>query len=148
MFRSYRLALLLAIASAATASFAASGDRDALWKIMHDQCVPDEQARNNPAPCARVDLKGGIEKGYVIMKDRVGVGQFLLTSTALSPMFALRSPRVLARSAPPGPSFISSFMGGIFSHAGWRRWILQLTTRSSFWPAAWRARHNTWAKKR
>jgi CDP-diacylglycerol pyrophosphatase len=98
MFRSYRLALLLAIASAATASFAASGDRDALWKIMHDQCVPDEQAHNNPAPCARVDLKGGIEKGYVIMKDRVGVGQFLLIATGKNS--GIDSPEILQPSAP------------------------------------------------
>jgi CDP-diacylglycerol pyrophosphatase len=81
-----------------TASLAASGDRDALWKIMHDQCVPDEQANNNPAPCARVDLTGGLDKGYVILKDRVGVAQFLLIATRK--ISGIESPEILAPDAP------------------------------------------------
>ncbi len=82
----------------ATASLAASDDRDALWKIMHDQCVPDEQANNNPAPCARVDLGSGVDKGYVILKDRVGVAQFLLIATRK--ISGIESPDIFAPDSP------------------------------------------------
>lgn len=76
----------------------AAGDRDALWKIMHDRCVPDEQAHGNPAPCARVDLDGGPERGYVILKDRVGIAQYLLIATRK--ISGIESPDILAAGSP------------------------------------------------
>ena len=76
----------------------AAGGRDALWKIMHDRCVPDEQAHGNPAPCARVDLDGGLDKGYVILKDRVGVAQYLLIATRK--IAGIESPDILAAGSP------------------------------------------------
>jgi CDP-diacylglycerol pyrophosphatase len=76
----------------------AAGDRDALWKIMHDRCVPDEQTHNNPAPCARVDLDGGPDKGYVILKDRVGVAQYLLIATRK--IAGIESPDILVAGSP------------------------------------------------
>jgi len=82
----------------ATASLAASGDRDAMWKTVHDQCVPDEQANDNPAPCVRVDLNGGVDKGYVILKDRVGATQFLLIPTRK--ISGIDSPDLLAPNSP------------------------------------------------
>jgi CDP-diacylglycerol pyrophosphatase len=82
----------------ASCSFATARDRDALWKIMHDQCVPDEQANHNPAPCVRVDLKGGLDKGYVILKDRVGLAQFLLIPTRK--LAGIESPEILLPSWP------------------------------------------------
>ncbi len=81
-----------------TACLAAAGDRDALWKIMHDQCVPDEETHDDPAPCARVDLNGGPDKGYVILKDRVGVAQFLLIATRQ--ISGIESPEILAPDSP------------------------------------------------
>lgn len=47
---------------------------DALWKIVSQQCVPNQQQNNDPAPCRLVDL----HSGYVVMKDREGPLQFLL----------------------------------------------------------------------
>src|ERR1700757_2680511 len=58
------------------------GDSDALWTIVHDQCVPHEQRASDPAPCALVDLSGGGDRGYVVLKDPVGATQFLLIPTA------------------------------------------------------------------
>jgi CDP-diacylglycerol pyrophosphatase len=79
-------------------SAAASGDRGALWRIAHEQCVPDEEAHHAPAPCVRVDLSGGIDKGYVILKDRVGIAQFLLIPTRR--IAGIESPDLLAPNAP------------------------------------------------
>lgn len=54
----------------------------ALWRIVHDQCVPDERAHHDPAPCALVSLSDGEAHGFVVLKDRTGVAQHLLMPTA------------------------------------------------------------------
>ncbi len=67
------LAVLLLGAPAARAS-----DPDALWRIVHDRCVPEQQAHERPRPCEYVSLEGG----WALLKDRNGVAQFLLIPTA------------------------------------------------------------------
>ena len=73
-------------------------DRNALWTIVHDQCVPNQQQHADPAPCARVDLQGGVERGYVILKDIVGHTQYLLIATAH--ISGIESPELLQPGAP------------------------------------------------
>jgi CDP-diacylglycerol pyrophosphatase len=68
--------LLLAPASARAA------DPSALWKIVNGKCVPHEQAELDPSPCSDVDLASGVDKGFVVLKDITGIGQFLLIPTA------------------------------------------------------------------
>lgn len=53
----------------------------ALWHIVHDQCVPNQRKLGDPEPCARVSLIGPDDKGYVLMKDRNGIAQYLLMPT-------------------------------------------------------------------
>ena len=66
----------------AMAPVPARADPSALWNIVHGQCVPDEQEKHSPAPCAAVDLPNGAGRGYAVLKDLVGVAQFLLIPTA------------------------------------------------------------------
>jgi CDP-diacylglycerol pyrophosphatase len=73
-------------------------DRDRLWKIVHDQCVPDETENARPTPCALVALQGGAERGYAIYKDMVGVAQYLLIPTAR--LTGIESPALLEPEAP------------------------------------------------
>jgi CDP-diacylglycerol pyrophosphatase len=70
----------------------------ALWRIVHDQCVPAQRAHGNPAPCAVVELSEGEARGYVVLKDRDGVAQFLLMPTAK--ITGIEDPAVLAEDAP------------------------------------------------
>jgi len=74
-------------------------DPDALWKIVHQGCVPDQQQHGDPAPCALVDLANGEDKGYAVLKDRNGPTQFLLIPTAQ--VSGIESPALLAADAPP-----------------------------------------------
>ncbi len=74
-------------------------DPDALWKIVHQRCVPDQQQHGVPAPCALVDLAAGEDKGYAVLKDRNGPTQYLLIPTA--PLSGIEMPRLLAADAPP-----------------------------------------------
>jgi CDP-diacylglycerol pyrophosphatase len=96
-----RSAALLVLAAALVALSAMRGiaaDPDALWKIVHDRCVPNAAKTSQPAPCALVDLQGGEGRGYAVLKDLVGVAQFLLIPT--SRLGGIESPELLAPDAP------------------------------------------------
>jgi CDP-diacylglycerol pyrophosphatase len=67
---------------------------DALWHIVHDRCVPQQEHSGNPAPCVRVDLKNG----YALLKDKVGVAQYLLLPTAA--ISGIESPALLLKNVP------------------------------------------------
>jgi CDP-diacylglycerol pyrophosphatase len=75
----------------------ARADADALWKIVHDQCVPDQQHSADPTPCSLVDLNGGEERGYAVLMDIAGRTQFLVIPTAR--MSGIESPAILAPDA-------------------------------------------------
>jgi CDP-diacylglycerol pyrophosphatase len=90
-----RFFLLLLIALAARPAQAA--DPNALWNIIHDKCVPHQQASGDPSPCTLVDLDPGLEHGYVVLKDIVGKTQFLVMPTAR--ISGIESPEILAPDA-------------------------------------------------
>jgi CDP-diacylglycerol pyrophosphatase len=75
----------------------ADTDPNALWAIVHDRCVPDQQQHDDPAPCAAVDLSAGHEQGYAVLKDISGATQFLLIPT--EPISGIESPALLAPGA-------------------------------------------------
>jgi CDP-diacylglycerol pyrophosphatase len=70
----------------------------ALWHIVHDQCVPDQQQSGRPAPCIEVSLGEGVERGYAVLKDRNGAEQYLLMPTL--DITGVEDPRVLASGSP------------------------------------------------
>lgn len=67
---------------------------NALWRIVSQQCLPNQQAHNNPAPCAQVDPQAG----FVVFKDRNGPLQYLLMPTAK--ITGIESPEVLETGIP------------------------------------------------
>lgn len=74
-----RIAAFLFGAAAATATAAlAADDRNALWRIVHEQCVPNMERFVTPLPCVAVAQSAG----YAILKDRTGASHFLLVPTA------------------------------------------------------------------
>ena len=58
-------------------SVPAHADPDALWRVVHEQCVPHERTADDPAPCAVVNEGGG----YALLKDMIGPAQYLLIPT-------------------------------------------------------------------
>lgn len=75
-------ALLAWLAAWAPALPARDKDPNALWAMVHNQCVPASQRGQPPAPCASVVPAGGGPDGYAILKDRHGPAQYLLIPTA------------------------------------------------------------------
>lgn len=90
------LAAVVVLAAPGTAG--AHGDREALWHIVHGQCVPDQLRNRDPAPCAEVDVNSGEERGYALLKDSEGPDQFLLIPTAR--VTGIEDPAVRAPGAP------------------------------------------------
>jgi CDP-diacylglycerol pyrophosphatase len=88
-----RLLFVLLLAGMALTT-ARAADPSALWHIVHDRCVPDEQSKQDPAPCASVDLA----HGYAVLKDRDGATQFLLIPTAR--VSGIEDAAILAPDAP------------------------------------------------
>src|SRR6202020_334540 len=77
----------------------ARADPNALWRIVHGECVPHVEAGLGPKPCGRVDLDGGVEQGVAILKDLVGVSQMLAIPTRR--ITGIEDPQMLAPNAPP-----------------------------------------------
>mgnify|MGYP001160570547 CR=1 FL=1 len=67
---------------------------DALWKIVSQKCVPNQNQNNDPTPCRQVDLRNG----YVVLKDRVGPLQFLLMP--VEKITGIESPDLLNPATP------------------------------------------------
>jgi CDP-diacylglycerol pyrophosphatase len=81
-----------------TAPAGNAADPDALWKIVHGQCIPDQRQKGDPTPCALVDLQQGDAKGYAVLKDIVGATQYLLIPTAR--VSGIESPLLLDPGTP------------------------------------------------
>jgi CDP-diacylglycerol pyrophosphatase len=67
---------------------------DALWRIVHEACVPNQEKQGDPAPCTLVNLK----QGYALLKDKVGKTQYLLVPTAR--ISGIESASLLAGDTP------------------------------------------------
>jgi CDP-diacylglycerol pyrophosphatase len=90
---------IVAMAASLTPSLApARADPMALWRIVHDACVPHAEAGEGPQPCERVDLSDGLAEGVAILKDRVGVAQMLAIPTRR--ISGIEDPQMLAPDAP------------------------------------------------
>jgi CDP-diacylglycerol pyrophosphatase len=72
----------LLLGAAALSLLARDKDPNALWAMVHNQCVPGSQRGLVPAPCVSVVPAGGGPAGYAIVKDRHGPAQYLLIPTA------------------------------------------------------------------
>jgi CDP-diacylglycerol pyrophosphatase len=95
--RWFVFALTVVVAAAGVTAAHASADPNALWTIVHDQCVPDQETNRDPAPCSLVDLGAGEQRGYAVLKDLVGATQFLLIPTERIP--GIESPTLLEPDA-------------------------------------------------
>lgn len=73
-------------------------DRDALRRIVQDECMPHWRALHDPAPCVSIEpmVSGG--SGYAVLPDRKGGAHFLLIPTAT--VSGIESP-VLEQPATP-----------------------------------------------
>ncbi|MDV6277508.1 CDP-diacylglycerol diphosphatase [Rhodococcus erythropolis] len=73
----------------------AAGDSNKLWQLVHDECVPHQQAgQNPPEPCAQVNIAGGVDHGDAVLKSKDDAREFLLIPTA--EITGIEAPAILA----------------------------------------------------
>lgn len=92
------LLLLIVIAAALWYFWPHSSNPNALWNIISQKCLPNQQSNGKPAPCAQVDE----QQGFVVLKDMNGPLQYLLMPTAR--ITGMESPALLE---PTTPNFFS-----------------------------------------
>ncbi|WP_367672153.1 CDP-diacylglycerol diphosphatase [Serratia symbiotica] len=68
---------------------------DALWHTISQQCIPNQQQNNDPAPCLKVDLA----ERYILFKDRNGPYHDLLIPT--DKVSGIESQDLQTGKAPP-----------------------------------------------
>ena len=88
------LALLALVAVVVVLARRSVADPNALWRIVHEDCVPAQEHTHQPGQCRRVDLAGR----YVVLKDRRGRTQFLLLPT--DRISGIESATLLSASSP------------------------------------------------
>ena len=98
MNRSSTIAALAVFVVLGLSNFPARADRLALWTIVHSQCAAHAEAGQGPAPCERIDLAHGDDQGVALLKDRVGIAQFLAIPTRR--VTGIEDPFVLDPAAP------------------------------------------------
>lgn len=91
-------AIATALAAVLLSLPGAHADPNALWSVVHGQCVPDQERHADPRPCAVVALRDGVERGYAVLKDLRGRTQFLLIPTAR--ISGIEDPALLAPGSP------------------------------------------------
>jgi CDP-diacylglycerol pyrophosphatase len=87
-------AIAITVAFAPILVLGAVSNPSALWNIVDGRCMVDQRDFGRPAPCTRLDLKGG----YAVLKDIVGKSQYLLIATMR--VSGIESPLVLSPSTP------------------------------------------------
>lgn len=75
---------------------ARAADPDMLWKTVSGECLLHYGQDGNPSPCVQLDPRP--EAGYALLKDHVGVAQFLVIPTTR--VTGVESPALLAEGAP------------------------------------------------
>jgi CDP-diacylglycerol pyrophosphatase len=68
---------LFAACAARAPSNVAPNERDALRRIVQQQCLPNLRQNRDPAPCLQL-VTDGLSQGYAVLADRKGGAHFLL----------------------------------------------------------------------
>ncbi len=88
---------LVACGAAIVSVWALSLDRLALWPVIQ-ACVANDRLTGSPFPCLQVDLSGGAERGFVVLRPPMGQPDTILSPTRR--MVGVELPLLLSPDAP------------------------------------------------
>jgi CDP-diacylglycerol pyrophosphatase len=95
--------LLFIVAAILAAGVAVTGEMQysgaTLWRIISTDCIPAAAQTGGTGHCAEVALAGGIDNGYVVLKDQTGPLQYLLMPSRR--VTGIEDPFLLTPQAPP-----------------------------------------------
>jgi CDP-diacylglycerol pyrophosphatase len=82
------------------ASHARPNDPDALWNIVNQECVPNQQKHADPAPCSEVSISNGVERGFAVLKDNAASKPYAFLLIPTRRITGIESPLLLGLDAP------------------------------------------------
>lgn len=94
ILRIFILLIIILVVAVAVWLWSVRANSDALWKIVSQQCVPNQQQHHDPAPCLEVNL----DKRSVVFKDAKGPLHTLVMPT--DKITGIESPDIQKSGAP------------------------------------------------
>ena len=96
-----RIAAIFGLILAATAAlppFILAANRDELWVVVHDICLPAYRSVGMPFPCAEIDIANGLDRGHAVLKAPLSATHFIVVPTTR--ISGIESPALLNEHAP------------------------------------------------
>ena len=91
------LGLTLAMVAALPRSVFAA-NRDELWVVVHDICLPAYQGIGVAFPCAEINIADGLDRGYAVLRAPSSATHFIVVPTAR--ISGIENPALLSEDAP------------------------------------------------
>ena len=77
---------------------ASAANRDELWVVVHDICVPAYQSIGVAFPCAEVSIADGLERGFAVLRAPSSATHVIVVPTMR--ISGIESPALLSENAP------------------------------------------------
>jgi CDP-diacylglycerol pyrophosphatase len=85
--------------SASAANRAASAaNRDGLWFVVHDVCLPAYQSIGVAFPCLKVEIANGLDRGFAVLQSPSSAAHIIVVPTAR--ISGIESPALQSETAP------------------------------------------------
>ena len=78
----------------------AEADPEILWKIVNNECVPDQEQHASAAPCSAVNISEGLDRGFAVLKDDDGSKPHAYLLIPTRRLTGIEEPALLEPSAP------------------------------------------------
>jgi CDP-diacylglycerol pyrophosphatase len=77
---------------------ASAANRDELWVVVHDICVPACQSIGLGFPCAEVNIADGLERGFAVLRAPSSAAHVIVVPTIR--ISGIESPALQSENAP------------------------------------------------
>jgi len=77
---------------------ASAANRDELWAVVHDICVPAYQSIGVGFPCSEVSIADGLERGFAVLRVPSSMTHIIVVPTTR--ISGIESPALLRKNAP------------------------------------------------
>jgi CDP-diacylglycerol pyrophosphatase len=77
---------------------ASAANRDELWAVVHDICVPAYQSIGVGFPCSEVSIGDGLERGFAVLRVPSSATHVIVVPTTR--ISGIESPELLKKNAP------------------------------------------------
>lgn len=75
-----------------------AADRDGLWAVVHDICLPAYQSIGVTFPCSEVNIAKGLDRGYAVLRAPSSATHVIVVPTIR--ISGIESPALLTENAP------------------------------------------------